>query len=108
MKKKVLTLMLALLLTLVLVACVDGKKDDNKEKLETAAGQLVVQDRAANNFEVDAKVGDVAVTWESKNTEILTVGSTAGDKTTINVVSPSADTDVILEATLKLGDDKKG
>src|SRR5690554_6627207 len=100
--KKILTTMLLLISTIILVAC---GGNNNDKKLEEAANLLAVPTEVVADFTVDAKAGDATVTWESKNTEVLTVGATANNKTTIVVALPEEDTTVELEATLTIDKD---
>src|SRR5690554_860838 len=101
MRKKILAFTLVLFSAILLVAC---NKSTDQDVVDSALGRLTVQAEASENFTVSAKDGDVAITWVSQNTNILTVGATADDKTTITVARPAADTNVVLEATLKLGE----
>src|SRR5690554_729728 len=100
--KKILSIMLVAVTALLLVACV-GKND---EKLQEAADLLAVPSEVVEDFTVDAKAGEATVAWESKNTDVLTVGATANNKVTINVTPPEEDTEVELEATLTINKDK--
>jgi len=100
--KKILSIMLVAVTALLLVAC--GKNND--EKLQEAADLLAVPSEVVADFTVDAKAGEATVAWESKNTDVLTVGATANNKVTINVTPPEEDTEVELEATLTINKDK--
>src|SRR5690554_1227104 len=100
--KKILSIMLVAVTALLLVAC--GKNND--KKLQEAADLLAVPSEVVADFTVDAKAGEATVAWESKNTDVLTVGATANNKVTINVTLPEEDTEVELEATLTIDEDK--
>ena len=100
--KKILSIMLVAVTALLLVAC--GQNND--KKLQEAADLLAVPSEVVADFTVDAKAGEATVAWESKNTDVLTVGATANNKVTINVTLPEEDTEVELEATLTIKGDK--
>ncbi|VEU80323.1 ABC transporter substrate-binding protein [Haploplasma axanthum] len=99
MKKRIVAFLLVITSTLVLVACTSPES----KKLKEGANVLTVPAEVVADFEVDAKAGEATVTWVSSNEEVLTVGETAEDKTSIKVTPKLEATNVDLTATLTVG-----
>jgi predicted extracellular nuclease len=99
LSKVLLTFMFMMLSAVLLVACGDTDQDLVDQALETVAVTYSsgdTQDSVTKNLILPETIGEIAVSWTSNNTAVI---SNAGV-----VTRPAADTRVILTATLTLGD----
>lgn len=100
--KRVLTVLFVLLAAFTLVAC--GKESD-AELVAAAKEELKVQFTVSGDsvhgvtgkLVLRNKLGDVSITWESSNPEVISVAG--------NVVQTDKDEEVTLTANLKLNDE---
>ncbi|BCR36864.1 immunoglobulin-like domain-containing protein [Mariniplasma anaerobium] len=99
LSKVLLTFMFMMLSAVVLVACGDTDQDLVDQALETIAVTYSsgdTQDSVTKNLILPETIGEISVSWASGNTAVI---SNAGV-----VTRPAVDTEVVLTATLTLGD----